>query len=135
MVARRHPALTGTVVKRVRQRPRYARPRVCLWPGCGAELSHDHHEPICSCHVVGNYTLQHDPRSHDLVLHLLVAAYPEAIDLTHILRTSGIAVRNCVAYWRRRHWPIRGSRAGHGYWLELGEDTSRRTLRARTVKP
>ena len=115
MVELRSNPLRGTLIKSVKQRPCFARPQRCLWPGCRATLSHDHGSPVCSCHLHG-YRLEHDPNGHALILHLLQAAYPDAIDLTAMLGARASDVRDRVNYLRRRGWDVSG--LAHGYRLE-----------------
>lgn len=94
----------------------YARPQRCNWPGCRAVLAHDHGSPVCSCHVA-RYRLEHDRNGNELVLHLLLSAYPDAVDLTVVLHATPEAVKNRVRYLRRRGYAITG--LAHGYRLEL----------------
>ena len=136
MVEPQHPgSLTGTVASAARPRPPFARPQRCLWPGCRAVLPHDHDCPVCSCHLYG-YRLEHDPHANDLVLHMLLAAYPDALNLTKLLGARYIDVRTRVAYLRRHMggscWTVKGSTKGHGYWVAQIENTSRRAGGART---
>lgn len=130
---RRAEILRGTVVKPAKTRPHYARPQKCIWPGCRALLPHDHASPICSCHTQG-YRLEHDPHASELVLHLLLAAYPDAINLTTVLGASKSAVLTRVRFLRRRGHAICGSPQGHGYWYEAQPNGCRRTAAPRTVK-
>lgn len=131
--------LRGTVVKAGKPRPRYTRPQRCIWPGCRAALSHDHDSPVCSCHLHG-YRLEHDPNASGLVLHLLIAAYPDALNLTALLGASKDVVRGRIN-WLRRRLPeghaINSSPHGHGYWYEPGAPVSvrRRATGPRRVKP
>jgi hypothetical protein len=68
------------------------------------------------------------------VLHLLLAAYPDAIDLTNVLKAPKDVVYARVKCLRRRHHDIKGSPHGHGYWYEHPPDGRRHTRAARTVK-
>lgn len=92
------------------------RPQRCTWPGCRAVLAHDNPSPVCSCHVA-RYRLEHDRNGNELVLHLLLSAYPDAVDLTVVLHATPEAVKNRVRYLRRRGYAITG--LAHGYRLEL----------------
>lgn len=112
------------------------RTQTCIWPGCSARLAHDHALPVCSCHVAARYNPRHDPRVHQLVRHLVVAAYPEAVDLCAILRTDSHAVTDIVRYLNRRPESLLGCGrivgARRGYVLELGEIAARpRRVRGR----
>jgi len=132
MVMRRQPQYSQpVVVKPARPRARYLRSPRCIWPGCNAILAHDHDSPICSCHVT-SYNLAHDKDSADLVLHLLVAAYPFAVDLSSALRARPAVVKYRVQYLRRRGHTIAG--CAHGYLYELPRCAPQRALLSRTVK-
>lgn len=131
---RRSEILRGTVVKPARTRPHYIRPQKCIWPGCRATLPHDHNRPICSCHTK-HYRLEHDPCANELVLHLLLAAFPDAINLTALLGAHKNTVRDRIYYLRRRGHVIGSSSHGHGYWYEAPPpNASRRGAGAPTVK-
>lgn len=107
---------------------------VCLWPGCGARLATDHDRPVCDCHVAPGYNPRHDPRVHALVRHLVVAAYPEAVDLCAVLKATSRQVQDVVRYLNRRPESLGGVIVGarRGYVLELGEVAVRpRRLRSK----
>ena len=129
---RRAETIGGTIATSARRRPKYSRPQRCLWPSCGAVLPHDHPSPICSCHTEG-YRLEHDKHATELVLHLLLAAYPDAINLTAVLGASKNSVRDRIYYLRRRGHIIGSSPHGHGYWYEAPPNASRRGSGAHSV--
>jgi hypothetical protein len=118
MVEVRHPGHpTAIVAKHGRVHATYARRPRCLWPGCGAFLAHDHDSPICACHVA-RYNIRHDRDATWLISHLLHAAFPDAVDLCAVLRSSSDDVRCHVRKLRLRGVLIEGTWAG-GYRLEL----------------
>lgn len=83
---------------------------------CDAVLRTDHcvGELTCDCHHRAPYNPRHDPHLDRHVLTLLVAAYPEPLNLLRALNTSDRwAVRDCVNRWRGRGVSITG-------WLHVG---------------
>ena len=109
-----HPA-QRIVVKRGRRKSVLARPPSCLWPGCGATLAHDHDAPVCGCHVRPSYNLSHDKHAPATVLHLVLAAYPSAIDLCGVLRCTSHQLQAPLDLLRRRGHTISGARRGYVY--------------------
>lgn len=97
----------------------------CLWPGCGAVLAHDHDAAVCDCHVSSTYRLPHDPLAAPLVLHLVVAAYPEAVDLCAVLHTTAHELQAPLNRLRRQGHRIYGARRGYVYELGLNGDRTR----------
>jgi hypothetical protein len=126
--------LRGTLIKSGKPRPRYTRPQRCIWPGCRATLSHDHDSPVCSCHLHG-YRLEHDRAGVRLVLHLLLAAYPDAIDLSELLGASPGVVKARVNYLRRRGHHVTGLHHGYAYCrYEPPQIGPQRGTRCRSVR-
>lgn len=121
------------VVKRGRRSSLLTRTSACLWPGCRAALAHDHTAPVCGCHVKASYNLSHDKRAAWLVLHLLVAAYPEAVDLCGVLHCTSSQLEVRLRYLRRRGHHIVGARRGYVYEPAV-ENGDRRHRGSRTVK-
>lgn len=71
------------------------------------------------------YCLRADPQGTNLVLHLLLAAYPSAVDLCAALHTADHdAVKDRVRYLRRHGHRIRG--LAKGYVYEIAPERSRR---------
>ena len=112
------------------QRPRrsapLARPPRCLWPGCGARLAHDHGAQVCAHHVRPSYVIAHDRRAAAIVLHLLLAAFPDAVDLCGVLRCTSHELQAPVNLLRRRGHVITGARRGYVYELAMEVVTERR---------
>lgn len=105
------------IVKRRRSSPLARRPS-CLWPGCGARLAADHDLPVCGCH--------RDPRvpyhrSDHLVLHLLLAAFPAAVDLCCVLRCTSHELEPTLKRLRRRGHVVAGARRGYVYEVSEGQ--------------
>lgn len=130
MVALRQPrGPERIVVKRARASVMLSRQPVCLWPGCGAALAGDHDKPVCGCHVRSSYRLPHDKRAAALVLHLLLAAYPGAVDLCAVLHATSHELEPILKRLRRRGHLIRGARRGYVYGIEEdGDRVDRRRL-------
>lgn len=101
------------VVKRRRASSPLTRVPVCIWPGCDAVLARDHPQPVCSCHAHGQRVYHH--RSDRLVLHLLIAAYPAAIDLCGVLRCTSHELEATLKRLRRKGHTISGVRRGYVY--------------------
>lgn len=99
------------VVKRRRSVP-LARRRTCLWPGCNANLATDHDLPVCGCHR--DARIPHH-RNDRLVLHLLFAAFPAAIDLCGVLRCTSHELEPTLKRLRRRGHVVAGARRGYVY--------------------
>jgi hypothetical protein len=90
----------------------------CIWPGCGAVLARDHELPVCGCHL--------DPRvphhrSDRLVLHLLLASFPCAVDLCMVLRCTSHELEPTLKRLRRRGHEIIGARRGYVYDVADGQ--------------
>jgi hypothetical protein len=90
----------------------------CLWPGCNAHLAGDHSGPVCSCHAAPAKRIPHH-RSDRLVLHLLLSAYPEAVDLCAVLHCTSHELEPTLKRLRRRCHVIVGARRGYVY--EVGD--------------
>lgn len=78
---------------------------------CDAILRPDHAlgDLVCDCHRHDGYNPRCDPRLDRHVLTLLVAAYPEPLNLLRALGTEDRdAVWDCVNRWRRRGMRIKG---------------------------
>jgi hypothetical protein len=89
---------------------------------------------VCGHHVKPTYRLPQDKRANALVLHLLLAAYPAAVDLCTVLRASSHEVEDRVKFLRRRGHGIAGARRGYVYQPpQANADRPRRA--GRTVKP
>jgi len=131
------------VVKPRKPRPQYTRAVRCLWPGCGARLAKDHLSPVCTCHL-HRYELKHDNDEHAawLVRHLLVAAYPDAIDISAVLRAHPDDVKRIMRRVRAKALMIgdRVTGLGRGYLYVVGSGKQPSPCRpqthigARTVK-
>jgi hypothetical protein len=135
MVAQRRPAVPqAIVVKRGRRSAPLSRTPTCLWPGCAAQLAHDHPEPVCGCHVGPTYNLCHDKQAAATVLHLLIAAYPAAVDLCAVLRCTSDELKGPLGLLRRRGHRICGARRGYVYETPA-VDVLRPRRGARRVKP
>ena len=121
MVKLRTPTVQrATVIKPARHRrssPLSREPH-CLWPGCGANLAHDHDGQVCGCHPDPRIPYHRDDR---IVLHLLLAAYPEAADLCGILRCTHHEVQTTIRRLRRRGHVIEGARRGYVYEVCEGQ--------------
>lgn len=117
MVKLRSPVRPESIVVKPARRRRSARllraPQ-CIWPGCEARLAHDHDSPVCSWHV--DPRIPHH-RSDRLVLHLLLAAYPSAVDLCDVLRCTSHQLEPTLRRLRRRGHVIVGARRGYVYEL------------------
>jgi hypothetical protein len=113
------------IVRRRRTSATMTRTTHCLWPGCGAELAHDHDAAVCSCHVSSTYRLPHDPLATALVLHLIVAAYPDAVDLCGVLHCTAHELQAPLNRLRRAGYAILGARRGYVYELGLNGDQTR----------
>ena len=136
MVKLRQPATPRLiVVKRGRRScTPLSRSPACLWPGCSARLASDHDAQVCACHVSAAYNPHHDPGLHLLILHLLTAAYPEAVDLCAVLHCTSGDLRAAIEWLRRRGVAIAGAR--RGYALELALPSVHRQRRRRsTLEP
>jgi hypothetical protein len=80
---------------------------------CDANLRSDHAlgDLTCDCHRHDDYNPRCDPRLDHHVLTLLVAAYPEPLNLLRALGTDDRnATRESVNRWRSRGIPIKGIR-------------------------
>lgn len=105
----------GIVVKRGRRSAAIARRPVCLWPGCKVRLASDHDDPVCAHHVGPAYNPRHDAGLPALIRHLVIAAYPDAVDLCALLRCDRHDIEPCLRWLRRRGWTIVGARRGYVY--------------------
>jgi hypothetical protein len=117
MVKLRRPSVPESIVVKPARRRRSAavlRAPQCIWPDCHAQLAHDHEGPICGCHV--DRRIPHH-RSDRLVLHLLLAAYPCAIDLCTVLHCSSHELEATLRRLKRRGHAIAGARRGYVYEL------------------
>ena len=121
-----HPTNPTVIVSRRRCSATITRTVTCLWPGCGADLAHDHPGPVCTCHVDAGYRLPHDAAAAPLVLHLVVAAYPNAVDLCGVLHCTSHELQAPINRLRRRGYHIAGARRGYVYELALSGDQTRR---------
>lgn len=128
-----HRAVTprAIVVKRGRRSAAIARRPVCIWPGCNVRLASDHDDAVCAHHVAPGYNPRHDASLPGLLLHLVLAAYPDAVDLCGVLRCESHDIEAALKLLRRREWTIVGARRGYVY-DPAGVDRPRR--RAVTVK-
>lgn len=118
----RPPHPQPIVARRGRQSSSLARRPVCLWPGCTTPLASDHDDPVCGCHVSSGYRVAHDGDARHLVLHLLLAAYPEAVDLCSVLRCTSHELQAPLNWLRRRGHCIAGARRGYRYELPASGD-------------
>lgn len=117
------------VVKRRRGSAPLTRTVNCLWPGCGAELARDHPEPVCTCHINGAYRLPHDGQATNLLLHLLLAAYPRAVDLCGLLHCTAHELQAPLNRLRRQGHVISGARRGYVYEIAPYGDRGRRVVK------
>ena len=122
------------IIKRGRRSSLLTRTPTCLWPGCYAALAHDHAAPICGCHVKPTYNLSHDRSAENLVLHLLLAAYPDAVDLCGVLHCSSRKVERPIRCLRNVGHEIVGTHRGYVYVPPRFKSCDRGRPRARTVK-
>lgn len=114
-----HRAVTprAIVVKRGRRSAAIARRPVCLWPGCKVRLASDHDDPVCAHHVGPAYNPRHDAGLPTLIRHLVIAAYPDAVDLCAVLRCESHDLEAALKWLRRRDCKIIGARRGYVYEL------------------
>lgn len=99
-------------VKRPRRSSLLTRTPVCLWPGCGAALAHDHDRPVCGCHVSPRYNPRHDRDLAAKIRHIVLAAYPAAVDLCVVFRCSSGDLQAAIRYLNRRRESLGGRIVG-----------------------
>ena len=108
---------------------------ICLWPGCDCDLASDHDSPVCHWHVKPAYNVCHDKHAAQLVLHLLIAAYPASLDLCAVLHCTPDEVKPIVRLLRR--WlpegcTVSGTPRGYVYEIPTGPEIGRRRSRVAT---